>query len=155
MVTIVGHKQPFFHIFLLPPSQLKITDLPVHNMTYIACMRILYFVGQESENVKLFLNSCFCHEIATGKKKKKIEETQNKTKEIIKLFYFAKSYIVHYSCVVIVLLNTVLCRSAFSTVSFRKVVCRLSVLSLNKDIKICVIVLCNLGLDMYFCSHLI
>ena len=33
----------------------------------------------------------------------------------------------HYSCVVIVLFNAVLCRSAFSTVSFGKLVFRLSV----------------------------
>ena len=44
-----------------------------------------------------------------------------------------KSYFTHYSCVVIVLLNTTLCRSAFSTDSFRKLVFRLSVLSLNQD----------------------
>ena len=40
---------------------------------------------------------------------------------------------------VIVLFNTVLCRPAFSTVSFRKLVFRFSVLSLNQDNKICVI----------------
>ena len=44
---------------------------------------------------------------------------------------------------VIVFFNTTLCRSAFSTVSFRKLVFRLSVLSLNQDIKIYVIMLCN------------
>ena len=33
-----------------------------------------------------------------------------------------KSYYTQYSCVVIVLFNTALCRSAFSTVSFRKLV---------------------------------
>ena len=33
-----------------------------------------------------------------------------------------KSYYMQYSCVVIVLFNTALCRSAFSTVSFRKLV---------------------------------
>ena len=37
----------------------------------------------------------------------------------------------------------VLCRSAFPTVSFRKLVFRLFMLSLNQDIKICVIMLCN------------
>ena len=37
---------------------------------------------------------------------------------------------------VIVLFNTALCMSAFSTVSFRKLVFRLSVLSLDQDIKI-------------------
>ena len=46
-------------------------------------------------------------------------------------------------CVVIVLFNTALCRSAFCTVSFRKLVFRLPVLSLSQDIKICVIMLCN------------
>ena len=64
-----------------------------------------------------------------------------------------KSYITHNSCVVIVLFNTALCRSAFSTVSFRKLVFRLSVFSLNQDIKIGVIMLCNLG--MQFCFHFI
>ena len=46
-----------------------------------------------------------------------------------------KSYFTHYSCVVIVLFNTDLCRSASSTVSFRKLGFRLSALSLNQDIK--------------------
>ena len=46
----------------------------------------------------------------------------------------------------LVLLNTALCRSAFSTVSFRKQVFRLSVLSLNQDIKLRVIMLCNFDL---------
>ena len=46
-------------------------------------------------------------------------------------------YLTHYSCVVIVLFNTALCRSAFSSVSFRKLVFRLSVLSLNQGIKMC------------------
>ena len=64
-----------------------------------------------------------------------------------------KSYITHNSCVVIVLFNTALCRSAFSTVSFRKLVFRLSVFSLNQDIKIGVIMLCNLG--MQFCFYFI
>ena len=64
-----------------------------------------------------------------------------------------KSYITHNSCVVIVLFNTALCRSAFSTVSFSKLVFRLSVFSLNQDIKIGVIMLCNLG--MQFCFHFI
>ena len=64
-----------------------------------------------------------------------------------------KSYITHNSCVVIVLFNTALCRSAFSTVSFSKLVFRLSVFSLNQDIKIGVIMLCNLG--MQFCFYFI
>ena len=50
-----------------------------------------------------------------------------------------KSYFTHYSCVVIVLFNTVLCRSAFSTVSLRNLGFRLSVISLNQVSKICVI----------------
>ena len=55
-----------------------------------------------------------------------------------------KSYFTHYSCVVIILFNTALCRSAFSTVSFTKLVFRLPVLSLNQDIKICfVLTLCK------------
>ena len=54
-----------------------------------------------------------------------------------------KSYFTRYSCVVFVFVNTALCRSAFSTVSFRKLVFRLSVLSLNQDIKISIIMLCN------------
>ena len=37
-----------------------------------------------------------------------------------------KSYYTQYSCVVIVLFNTALCRSVFSTVSFRKLVFFLS-----------------------------
>ena len=39
-----------------------------------------------------------------------------------------KLYFTHYSCVVIILFNTGLCRSAFSTISFRKLVVYLSVL---------------------------
>ena len=57
-----------------------------------------------------------------------------------------KSYFMHYPCVVIVLFNTDLCRSAFSTISFGKLVFRLSFVFfiLNKifwiqDIKISVI----------------
>ena len=58
-----------------------------------------------------------------------------------------KSCFTQYSCVVIVLFNTGFCRSAFSTISFGKLIFRLSVLSvflfcfesnvLNQDIKIC------------------
>ena len=54
-----------------------------------------------------------------------------------------KSYFTHYSCVVIVMFNTTLCRSAFSPVSFRNLCFRLSVLSLNQVFEICVIRLCN------------
>ena len=60
-----------------------------------------------------------------------LKELQNRILRIILL------------CVVIVLLNTVLCRSAFCTVSFTKLVFRLPVLSLSQDLKICVIMLCN------------
>ena len=55
----------------------------------------------------------------------------------------------NYSCVLIILFNTALCRSAFSTVSFRKLVFRLSVLSLNQDIKICVIRICSFVLSSF------
>ena len=41
-----------------------------------------------------------------------------------------KSYFTRYSCVVIILFNTGLSRFAFSTISFRKLVFRLSVLFL-------------------------
>ena len=37
----------------------------------------------------------------------------------------------------------------FSTGSFRKLVLRLSVLSLNQDIKICVIMLCNFDMSLF------
>ena len=40
-----------------------------------------------------------------------------------------KLYFTHYSCVIIILFNTDLCRSTFSAISFRKLVFRLSVLS--------------------------
>ena len=40
-----------------------------------------------------------------------------------------KSYFIHYSCVVMVVFNTALCSSAFSTVSSGKLAFRLSVLS--------------------------
>ena len=40
-----------------------------------------------------------------------------------------KSYFTHYSCVIIILFNTGLCRSIFSTISFGKLVFRFSVLS--------------------------
>ena len=53
------------------------------------------------------------------------------------------------SCEVIVFFNVALYRSAFSTDSFRNLVFRLSVLSLNKDIKICVIMVCNFVLTLY------
>ena len=52
-----------------------------------------------------------------------------------------KSYFTHYSCVVIVLFNTALCRSAFSPVSFRKLVFPVSGVSLDQDIKICGIIM--------------
>ena len=55
-----------------------------------------------------------------------------------------KSYFTHYSCVVIILFNTTLCRYAFSTDSFTRLVFRLPVLCLNQDIKICfVLTLCK------------
>ena len=40
-----------------------------------------------------------------------------------------KSYFTHYSCLVIILFNTGLCKSVFSTISIGKLVFRLSVLS--------------------------
>ena len=60
-----------------------------------------------------------------------------------------KSWFTHYSFVVIVLFNTVLCRCTYSTVSFRKLVFRLSVHSLKEDIKICVIMICSFVLTIY------
>ena len=68
-----------------------------------------------------------------------------------------KSYFMHYSCVVIVLFNTALCRSAFFYMSsFRKLFFRLSVLSLNEDIKICVIMYVILNLfSTYVKTHLL
>ena len=60
-----------------------------------------------------------------------------------------KSYFTHFSCVVIVFFNTALCRSAFSTVYFRKLVFNFSMHSLNQDIKICAIMLCNFDLTLY------
>ena len=71
-----------------------------------------------------------------------------------------KSYFMHYSCVVIILLNTGLWRSAFSIIYFGKLVFCLSVVSavfwfesnvLNQDIRICVLMLCNFA--TWFCSH--
>ena len=59
-----------------------------------------------------------------------------------------KSYFMHYSCVVIVLFKAVLYRSAFSTISLRKLVFCFFVLSLNQDIKMCVIMLCNFVLTL-------
>ena len=41
-----------------------------------------------------------------------------------------ESHFAHYSCVVIILLNAGLCRSAFSTISFGRLVFRLSVLTM-------------------------
>ena len=55
----------------------------------------------------------------------------------------------------IVFFNAALCRFAFSTVSFRKLVFHLSVPSLNQDIKICVIMLCNFVLTLYKNSRFI
>ena len=77
-----------------------------------------------------------------------------------------KSYFSHHSCVVIVLFNTDLCRSAFSTISFGKLFFSFCVFcafcfesnALNQCIKICVIMgpcneilLCNFV--MQFFSH--
>ena len=59
------------------------------------------------------------------------------------------SYFTYLSCVVIVLFNMALCRSAFSKVSFRKLPFHFSVPSLNRDIKICIIMLCNFVLTLY------
>ena len=50
---------------------------------------------------------------------------------------------------VIILFNTALFRSAFFTVSFRKLVFGFSVLSLNQDIKTCVIKICSFVLTFY------
>ena len=52
--------------------------------------------------------------LSTNKEKKTLNYTELKGA--------TKSYFTHYSCVVIVLFNTALCRSVFSTVSFRKLV---------------------------------
>ena len=64
-----------------------------------------------------------------------------------------KSYLTRYFCVVIAFFNTALCRSAFSKVYFRKLVFRLSALSLNQDIKktssCYVILICNFVLTLY------
>ena len=60
-----------------------------------------------------------------------------------------KSYFTHYSCAVIVFFNTALCRSAFSIDSFRKLAFHFSGLSLNQDIKICAIMLCNFVLTLH------
>ena len=68
----------------------------------------------------------------------------------------------HYSCVIIILFNTGLCRSAFPTIFFRKLVFPVSVLSVffvfesdvpNQGNKICLIMLRNFV--MKFCSHFI
>ena len=64
-----------------------------------------------------------------------------------------KSYFKHYSCVVIAFFDAALCRSAFSTVYFRKLVFPLSVLFLNQIIKIAsscyVILIYNFVLTLY------
>ena len=52
--------------------------------------------------------------LSTNKEKKTLNYTELKGA--------TKSYFTHYSCVVIVLFNTALCRSSFSTVSFIKLV---------------------------------
>ena len=51
------------------------------------------------------------------------------TAAIFKVEGATKLYFTHYSWVVIILFNKDLCRSVFSTISFRKLVFRLSVLS--------------------------
>ena len=64
-----------------------------------------------------------------------------------------KSDFTHYSCVVNVLFNTALYRSAFSPVSFRNLGFRLSVLSLNQVFEICIInlliLICSFVLTLY------
>ena len=52
-------------------------------------------------------------------------------------------YFTHYSCAWSLFFNAALRITAFSTVSFRKLVFRLSVLCLNQNIKICIIMLWN------------
>ena len=70
-----------------------------------------------------------------------------------------KSY-TQYSCVVIVLFNTDLCRSAFSTVSFRKLVffvflCFLWIKTLKFASSCYVILICNFVLTLYKKTHLL
>ena len=65
----------------------------------------------------------------------------------------AKSYFMHYSCVVIVLFNTALCRSAFSMVPFRKLVffvflCFLWIKTLKYASSYYVILVCNFVLTL-------
>ena len=62
-----------------------------------------------------------------------------------------KSYFTHYSCVVIVFFNTDLCRSAFSTVSFRKLVflCFLWIKTLKYASSCYVILIYNFVLTLY------
>ena len=80
VITTVGHKKVFFHVFLPPSFEFKITHLPAHNTTYIARIGILYFISRyENVNFKLFLSYYYCHKIVTRKKKKKKHKTtQNK-----------------------------------------------------------------------------
>ena len=65
-----------------------------------------------------------------------------------------KSYFMHYSCVVIIVFNTGLCRPAFSTISFGKLVFHLSVLSVffcsesnvaSQDFSVCVVITWKVG----------
>ena len=58
-------------------------------------------------------------------------------------------YFKYFSCAAIVFFHMALCRSAFFTVSFRKLVVHFSVPSLNQHIKMCVIMLCNFVLTLY------
>ena len=58
-------------------------------------------------------------------------------------------YFTHYYCVIIVLFGKGLCRSAFSMVSFEKLIFCGSVLSLKQDIKICIIMVCSFVLTLY------
>ena len=89
-------------------------------------------------NVLVFRKTCF--KVNVLKKLKIPSGCYIKTCQSLK--GATKSYFTHYSCVVIVLFERVYV-SAFSMVSFRKLVFCLSVLPLCFESRICVIMLCN------------
>ena len=74
-----------------------------------------------------------------------------------------RSYFTHYSCVVFILFNMGLCRSAFSTMSLEKLISHLTELSmffvessnLNRDIKCVLLFFKKVVVAMSFFSHVI
>ena len=134
---------PFSHCFLWIFFIIIISIVFMTRKKIFGCL--LHYGTQDEVDLYQFCKYLIS---TTNKEQKKIAFTQ-KSRE---LKGATKSYFTHYPCVVIILFNTALFRSAFSMVSIRKLVFGLSALSLNQDIKICVIRICSLEAVVRSCS---